>query len=168
VRIHTDFSSVEQRMAFVIHLAAQNVKQQTGGPFGAAIFDKDTQQLLSVGMNLVVAHHNSTHHAEMIAIMLAQQTLRTFNVSEHGNFELVTSCEPCAMCFGALPWSGIRHVVCGATSADAERIGFDEGEKHPCWQQALEKRGITVQREVLRAQAALVLQNYSALKQIVY
>jgi len=45
VRIHGDFSSLESRMSFVIQLSKQNVKQQTGGPFAAAVFDMDNQQL---------------------------------------------------------------------------------------------------------------------------
>jgi len=155
-------------MDFAIHLAAQNVKHQTGGPFGAAIFDSKTQQLVAVGMNVVVANHNSTLHAEMLAIQLAQQTLGTFNLKDKGSFELVTSCEPCAMCFGAIPWSGIQRVVCGATSADAEAIGFDEGPKHADWVSELKKRGITVARQVQQSQAAQVLQDYQQQQGKVY
>ena len=41
--------------------------------------------------------------------------------------EMVASTQPCAMCLGATPWSGIRRLVCGARDEDAEEIGFDEG-----------------------------------------
>ena len=34
-------------------------------------------------------------------------------------FELVTTTEPCAMCLGAIPWSGLSSVVCGARDQDA-------------------------------------------------
>jgi len=155
-------------MDFVIQLCKQNVKQQTGGPFAAAIFDMQSQQLLAVGVNIVVPSHNCTNHAEMTAIILAQQSLQTFNLSDKGNFELLTSCEPCAMCFGALPWSGIQHLAYAATSADAEAIGFDEGAKHPDWINALQQRGITVSPEVLRDKAAAVLQQYARQSGIIY
>ena len=160
LRIHGDFSSLEARMDFVIQLSKQNVTQQTGGPFAAAIFDMDNQQLLSAGVNIVVPSHNCTNHAEMVAITLAQQSLETFNLGQHGNFELLSSCEPCAMCFGALPWSGIKHLAYAATSADAQSIGFDEGAKHPHWIQELEQRELSVTPEIHRAQASSVLEQY--------
>jgi hypothetical protein len=36
----TPFESLEQRMDFVIRLAEQNVRRDTGGPFAAAVFDE--------------------------------------------------------------------------------------------------------------------------------
>ncbi|MDQ7004748.1 MAG: nucleoside deaminase [Ghiorsea sp.] len=168
LRIHSDFSSLEARMGFVIQLSKQNVAKQTGGPFAAAIFDMDKRQLLSVGINIVVPSHNCTNHAEMVAIILAQQSLQTFNLAEHGDFELLTSCEPCAMCFGAMPWSGIKHLAYAATSTDAESIGFDEGAKHPNWINELEKRGIDVSQAIKREQAATVLQQYKSSQGMIY
>jgi len=162
VRIHGDFSSPESRMDFAILLAKKNVEHQTGGPFGAAIFDMDNHQLISVGVNLVVSSNCSHHHAEMVAIALAQQTLQSYalNSDTLPKCELVSSCEPCAMCFGAIPWSGIVQLSSGATAADAEAIGFDEGPKHPDWIAELEKRGIQVFTEVQCEKAAAVLQAY--------
>ena len=55
--------------------------------------------------------------------------------------ELVTSCEPCSMCLGAITWSGIRGLACGARGSDAESIGFDEGPKPENWETALENTG---------------------------
>ena len=40
---------------------------------------------------------------------------------------LVTSCEQCAMCSGATPWSGVEKMIYGATREMAEKVGFDEG-----------------------------------------
>ena len=74
--------------------------------------------------------------------------------------ELVTSVEPCAMCLGAVPWSGVRRLVCGARGEDACAIGFDEGAKPADWVRGLESRGIEVQRDVLRAAAVAVLRRY--------
>ena len=64
------------------------------------------------------------------------------------------------MCLGATPWSGVRGPVCGARDEDASAIGFDEGEKPIQWVPALERRGITVVRDVLREEAASVLREY--------
>ena len=69
-------------------------------------------------------------------------------------YELVTSTDPCAMCLGATPWSGVRFLVTGARGGDAEEIGFDEGLKPAGWEEAFAEGGISVTRDVLREEAA--------------
>jgi tRNA(Arg) A34 adenosine deaminase TadA len=152
---------MEDRMRFVISLAQQNVERQSGGPFGAGVFDEQGH-LAAAGVNIVVTRNCSILHAEMIAIALTQKELGRYDISDGGKsgYELVTSTEPCAMCFGALLWSGITRLVCGARDEDARRIGFDEGPKPGSWEQALEERGIKVVRDVLRREAAAVLDLY--------
>ncbi len=154
-------ADVADRMAFVIGLARENVRNRTGGPFGAAVFDGEGR-LVSAGVNLVETAGCSILHAEMIAIALAQKALGRYDLSDGGRlqYELVASSEPCAMCFGAVPWSGVKRLVCGARDADARSIGFDEGPKLAAWEEALTSRSITVVRDVLRDQAVSVLQEY--------
>jgi tRNA(Arg) A34 adenosine deaminase TadA len=161
--------SVEARMQFVLGLAREQVRRGSGGPFAAAVFGPE-HELLSVGVNLVEPAQCSLLHAEMVAIALAQKALGRYDLGDAGKFdcELVTSTEPCAMCFGAVPWSGVTRLVCGARDADARAIGFDEGDKLPEWQQALEQRGITVMRDVLRADAAAILQEYASKGGLIY
>jgi tRNA(Arg) A34 adenosine deaminase TadA len=72
------------------------------------------------------------------------------------------------MCLGAVTWSGIRRLVCGARGSDAEEIGFDEGEKPANWVDALERRGIAVLRDIRREQAAMVLKEYCAAGGVIY
>lgn len=134
--------------------------QKTGGPFGALVINEQTGELVSVGINLVTTAGLSIAHAEMVALSLAQLSVGQWNLSDSGPHQLVTSCEPCAMCFGALPWSGIVSLVCGARKKDAEAAGFDEGDKPADWIRSLQRRGIEVQRGVLRKQAASVLAHY--------
>ncbi len=155
--------TIEERMEFVINLARENIRRRTGGPFGAAVFDA-AGNLVSTGVNLVETANCSILHAEMVAIALAHKTLGRYDLSD-GNklsYELVTVTEPCAMCFGAVPWSGVSRVVCGARDADARAIGFDEGPKMAHWQEALAERGIAVVRDVMRKEAVEVLQEYLA------
>lgn len=149
-------------MHFVIQLALTNVARGTGGPFGAAVFETKTGRLVSIGVNLVVSTHCSHAHAEMVALANAQQAVGHFDLGAAGmpKHELVTSCEPCAMCYGAIPWSGIRQVLCGARAVDAEAIGFDEGPKPKNWVAALKKRGIAVSRDLWRDEAVAVFQRY--------
>ena len=158
-----DLSTAHARMRLAIGLARRNVESGTGGPFGALVFDLDGGRLVSVGVNVVLAGRCSLAHAEMMALALAQQVRGGFDLAAPGlgRHELVTSSEPCAMCFGAIPWSGVRRVVCGARDADARAIGFDEGPKPARWSQALVDRGIEVERDCLRAEARSVLAAYA-------
>ncbi len=156
------FQSAEERMDLAIRLSRENIQRRTGGPFGACVFERDSGRLVSVGVNSVLQHHNSTLHAEMVAIMTAQQRLRTFTLSAEGLpvHELVASCDPCAMCFGAILWSGVRRVLCGASRDDAAQLGFDEGPVFPQSYQYLEARGVEFQLGVKREAAATVLEEY--------
>jgi tRNA(Arg) A34 adenosine deaminase TadA len=160
----TVYATAEARMKLVIDLAKQNIAHATGGPFGAAVFNMATGQLVAPGVNLVVPHNCAILHAEMVAITIAQQVLGHYDLGADGlpPCELVTSTEPCAMCFGAVPWSGVRRLVCGARDEDARAIGFDEGPKLLDWADHLTLRGIEVVRDVCRQEAAAVLQQYMA------
>lgn len=157
-------------MRFVIRLATENVARGTGGPFGAAVFEADTGILIAIGVNVVVSSNCSHAHAEMVALANAQERLKTFDLGSPGlaDHELVTSCEPCAMCFGAIPWSGVRRLVCGARGMDAEAIGFDEGPKLKNWVSALESRGITVVQDLCREEAVAVLEEYKKMGGMIY
>lgn len=158
------FEKIEGRMAFVIELARQNITRDRGGPFGAALFDSSKNELIAPGTNLVLKSKCSHAHAEMLAIAFAQQAAGTHDLAAAFpmGVELVTSVEPCAMCLGAIPWSGVSKVVCGARDEDARKIGFDEGIKPSRWREELEARGIEVSEEVLRDQAVSVLQRYAS------
>ena len=156
-------SSLDERMKFVIEASRRNVEEGSGGPFAAAVFEIGTGELVSLGVNLVLAQKSSILHAEMVAIALAQMKLGAYDLGCPGmpSHELVTSTEPCAMCFGAIFWSGVRHLAFGALSEDARAIGFDEGPKPENWIQELESRGIHVTAGVEREAACKVLQLYA-------
>ncbi|HNY78410.1 MAG: nucleoside deaminase [Sedimentisphaerales bacterium] len=155
------FDTREARMQFVIDLARRNIEHKTGGPFGAAVFEAGSGRLLAPGVNLVEPLNCSIAHAEMVAIAMAQQAIGSYDLGAGGVFcELVTSTEPCAMCLGAIPWSGVRRVLCGARGEDACAIGFDEGAKPGDWVGALRDRGIEVVRDLCRDEARAVLQHY--------
>ncbi len=127
------------------------------------MFDLSTDRLVAPGVNLVTATNLSAAQAEIVAIMIAQRVLGDFDLGGRGHppYELVASTEPCAQCFGAVPWSGVRRLACGARDKDASEIGFDEGPKTADWVSSLERRGISVVRDVHRAEAAAVLQEYA-------
>ena len=148
-----------ERMRQVIALARENVTRATGGPFAAAVFERATGKLVAAGVNSVTRLNNSVLHAEVLALMLAQARRGTFTLREPAT-ELVTSCAPCAMCLGAILWSGVTRVVCGAGREDAHRVAFDEGPVFPESYRYLQERGIEIVHEVLRAEARAVLDLY--------
>lgn len=160
----------EARMRLAIALARENAARGGGGPFGAAVVERASGRLVAAGVNLVVASGCSHAHAEMVALALAERALGGFDLGAPGlpAHELVTSSEPCAMCFGAIPWTGVRSLVCGSRARDAEAIGFDEGPKPRGWVASLERRGVSVQRDVLRSEAREVLRAYARADGVIY
>ena len=164
---HGPWRGDDEQMDLVLALAAENVRQRTGGPFSAAVFDA-AGHLLAVGVNVVEPGRTAIAHAEIVAIALAGQAIGSFDLSTLGPTTLVASTEPCAMCLGAVPWSGVSRLVCGAQDGDARRIGFEEGHKPADWAEDLARRGIAVARGVRRSEAVGVLQDYVRLGGRIY
>jgi tRNA(Arg) A34 adenosine deaminase TadA len=162
VTFGTRYATDEDRMRLAIELSRQNVTGGTGGPFGAAIFEQSTGALIAVGVNSVMRLNNSTLHGETVAIMMAQQRLGSYTLaaSPAVAYELFSSCDPCAMCLGAVLWSGVRRMVTGADRDDASALSFEEGPVFPQSYRYLEERGVAITRGVLRQEAAAVLELY--------
>ena len=153
------YATDEEKMRLVIALSRENVLRQTGGPFGAAVFEIPTGRVVAVGVNSVVRLKNSALHAEMVALMAAQHRRNAFTLRAPAH-ELVASCDPCAMCLAAVLWSGVRRVVSGATGDDARDLDFDEGPVFTETYRYLEDRGIEIVRNVLGDEARAVLTLY--------
>lgn len=164
------YPTPDDRMALVVSLGREQVRRATGGPFSAAVFERDTGALVAVGVNLAVPAHNPVLHAEVVALMLACARLHSHTLGAAGlpPHELVSSCEPCAMCLGAAVWSGVASLVTGATKSDAESIGFDEGPVFPESWAYLARRGVAVHREVRREEAREILAAYLAAGGTIY
>lgn len=160
----------EQRMRWVIGLSRRNVEEKTGGPFGAAVFERETGRLLGAGVNRVEPLNLSPAHAEVVAFAFAQHRAQAYDLSTvGGGCELVASAQPCLMCLGATLWSGVSRLTYAATAADVQGIlGFDEGPLPRDWQGELNRRGITVAGEYLRAVAVEVLELYRRMDGTVY
>lgn len=162
------YSHDEDRMNLAILLSQKNAESGTGGPFGAAVFNDETGEVISLGVNQVVPQHCSVAHAEVMAIMAAQQKIENFSLQD-STYHLVSSSQPCAMCTGAIAWSGLSRLTYAATKEDVEKLtGFDEGPLHSKWQDELEKRGISTSANLLRAEACQTLQYYKDNAGIVY
>jgi tRNA(Arg) A34 adenosine deaminase TadA len=164
------YEAAADRMRVAIECARQNVLRRTGGPFGAAIFERASGRLVAVGVNLVVPLQNSSLHAEIVAFMMAQAALETYTLqrADLPEHELHTSCEPCAMCLGAVQWSGVRRVVWSALRDDADSIAFDEGPVFDASYDYLRARGIEFEGGLLRAEGQEVLELYRRTGGVIY
>jgi tRNA(Arg) A34 adenosine deaminase TadA len=164
------YATDESKMGLAVELARQNVLRGTGGPFGAAVFESASGALVAVGVNSVTRLRNSMLHAEVLALMLAQHRVASYTLlaPELPHHELVTTCDPCAMCLGAVLWSGVRRLVTGADRADASALDFDEGPVFPESYAYLEARGVAVVRGVLRREAAAVMELYRRQGGVIY
>jgi len=137
------------RLAIDIALASA---ENGGGPFGAVIADA-AGRVVDVGWNAVLASHDSTAHAEIVALRRAERRLETHRLDRHA---LYTSCAPCVQCYGAIYWSGLARVYAAARKADAEAIGFDEGPTlDALWAHARDARAVEYVADFQRDELAL-------------
>lgn len=159
----------KQKAQTAIQLSREGFRLGYGGPFGALIVDRKTDRIWSAGVNMVLSKNQCIAHAEIVAIVNAQHKLNNYDFNAAGgDFELITSCEPCAMCYGAIIWSGISRLVCCACTKDAEDVGFDEGNKPDDWDFQLCRRGIEVEQRVCRPEAWAVLREYEKSQGTIY
>lgn len=163
--------SIEERMRTVIRFSKLNFENDTGGPFAAGVFEEDTGKLIVIGVNRVVPMNCSSAHAEVVALSLAQKKLNSFDLgaAKMPRHQLVVNWRPCAMCYGAVVWSGIRSLVIAGSDGQLEKLtGFDEGPIHPQWQHELQTRGITLQDNVLKDEACDVFRIFRDSGKLVY
>jgi len=97
--------SDEQYMKRAIQLAANQPKY----PFGALLVDP-SKGVVGEGWNRSVL--NPTWHGEMDAINKCASANTSIDWTK---LTLYTTAEPCAMCQGAVAWTGISRVVFGSS-----------------------------------------------------
>ena len=108
-------------MLEAIMLSRENMRSNSGGPFGAVIV-KDGK-VIGRGANKVTSANDPTAHAEVVAIREACRNIADFNLS---GCEIYTSCEPCPMCLSAIYWARIEKIYYANTQDDAAAIDFDD------------------------------------------
>lgn len=154
------------KVALAIDFSRRNIQAQSGGPFGAVVFDPD-DRIIAVGVNRVLPQACSLAHAETMAFMLAQRRTRRARLNQGeagerlGPITLATSSQPCCQCYGAIFWAGIDRLLIGARSEDVMTLTeFDEGPLPADWIGELKRRGIAVVRDLHRDAACEVLRSY--------
>jgi len=93
-------------------------------PFGAVLTDPSGAVVLE-SENSVPADEDCTAHAEL---KLARTAFRTYGAPALAGFTLYTSAEACAMCSGAIYWSGIGRVVHAMSEARLGELTGDHDE----------------------------------------
>jgi tRNA(Arg) A34 adenosine deaminase TadA len=78
-------------------------------PFGAILIDQNGNVLIEMENGYMPAH-DATAHAERL---IATQACTTLSPDVLRHATLYSSAEPCAMCAGAIYWSGIGRLVYG-------------------------------------------------------
>lgn len=92
---------------------ARNARARGDHPFGSVVRTSDGRT--AEGLNSVVTRHDPTGHAETNAVRAASAA---FSRDDLVGATLYTSTEPCAMCAGAIYWSGIGRVVYALSESD--------------------------------------------------
>jgi tRNA(Arg) A34 adenosine deaminase TadA len=103
-------------MKRAIELAACSVKNGNH-PFGA-ILAIDNHIVLEAE-NSVITERDPTRHAEMNLVSTACRTLSSEEIEKS---VLFTSTEPCAMCLGAIYWSGIKSIIYACPASVLQEI----------------------------------------------
>ena len=98
----------EQWMRAVIDVA-RNARAAGNRPFGAILVSGDGRLLAEAG-NSQLTDKQVLAHAEMV--LLSEANLR-IEADVMRNATIYTSAEPCAMCAGAIFWSGVGRLVFG-------------------------------------------------------
>jgi len=105
-------SANEQDLRFLreaIQLALE-ARRDGRQPFGALIVNEHGERVAAARNNAVRPKGDPTQHAETLACSEAAKKLTE---AELVRCTLYTSTEPCAMCAGAIYWSGVGRVVYG-------------------------------------------------------
>jgi tRNA(Arg) A34 adenosine deaminase TadA len=100
----------EQDLAFLRQAIDLARKARNDGrhPFGSLIVNEQGVAVVAARNNAVRPNGDPTQHAEMLA---CGQAARLLTEAELAKCTLYTSTEPCAMCAGAIYWTGIGRVV---------------------------------------------------------
>jgi tRNA(Arg) A34 adenosine deaminase TadA len=101
-----------RHLAAAIEVARQ-ARASGNHPFGAILVIGDEQVLEAE--NTVITGRDATEHAEMNLVRLASAR---FGPEQLRQATLYSSTEPCAMCSGAIYWTGIGRVVFGLAETE--------------------------------------------------
>jgi tRNA(adenine34) deaminase len=136
----------------VLALAQAELAREHGEvPVGAVLVKDDTA--LGVAYNCPIATHDTTAHAEILALRQASQNQANYRLP---GTTLYVTIEPCTMCVGALIHARIQRLVFGAREPKAgavlsqQRLLDHESFNHR----------VSYTEGILADQCALIMQNF--------
>lgn len=97
---------------------AEKAHQAEEVPVGAVVVDKEGR-IIGRGHNLVVAGHDPSGHAEIIALRNASQNIKNYRLD---NCAIYVTLEPCPMCSGAIIGARLTRLVYGAKDQKAGAV----------------------------------------------
>jgi len=145
-------------MRLALAEAEKNLDTLAGGPFGACIVKHG--EVIALARNTVLAEQDATCHAEINAIRAASRALGQHQLS---GCVIYSTTEPCPMCFAAIHWAGIEHIVYGSRISDVQRLGFNELTIGNRQMQRLGHSPVTLQDNFLRRECLALLRKWAAL-----
>jgi tRNA(adenine34) deaminase len=105
-------------MTELVRFTARSFRTPQPVPFGAAIVDSKSGELLYRARNAVMRENDPSSHAELRTVRRAAKKLGKPSLA---GYTLYSTCEPCPMCMANALWAGLDRVVYGATIEDANR-----------------------------------------------
>ena len=87
---------------------SEQAKARGKHPFAALIVDENGEVLAEAGNAFGWPDGDATGHAELVAV---REASKKFPPQRLAKATLYSSAEPCAMCAGAIYWSGISRLV---------------------------------------------------------
>ena len=154
---------LNRAMELAIQSSLEGVKDNEGGPFGAAIVYRN--QVIAVAHNTVLKNHDPTCHAEMNAIRLASQHLQTHMLE---GCEIYSTVEPCPMCMSAIYWARISKIFVGAPKEIAEKYGFDDVAFYNELHKSPAEREIPCEGMAMDKQVEQVFKTWQSLNRVLY
>ncbi|CAN5332071.1 nucleoside deaminase [soil metagenome] len=147
----TDESHLRQAIAISARAVAHG-----NHPFGALLVDAAGAVVLEAE-NTVTTGSDATGHAETNLVRLAT---KSFDLAALRTSTLYTSCEPCAMCTGAIYWAGIGRIVYALAEHELLPLTGDHPDNPtldlPCREVlARGQRAVAVDGPALEAEARL-------------
>lgn len=147
-----------------IEQAHETMNQNLGGPFGAAVIDKDGT-ILSIASNSVLGDHDPTAHAEINAIRGACKVKGTHDLT---GCVIYATGYPCPMCLSAIIWANIKTVYYGCRPSDAEEIGFRDDFIYRFIENKRQDKDILAIEEKGREECLVLFKEYNELAKEIY
>lgn len=138
---------------------AIELSQKSMYPYGAIIVKNG--EFIGRSDAAVPVSKTGFSHAELRAIENAMEHIGGHLCAEGGKgCTIYSSCEPCAMCMGAILYTGIERLVYGATLEDSKECVNEIIAKAEDVADVCKNRKIQIIKELHRDKAVEVLKNW--------